>query len=109
MIDAGESREHTGQSNELILDNFVRLKRESRVPVIPRVPLIPGVTTSERNLGGIADFLQRNGADTATLLPYNPLWLDKASRLGKPQNYANRHFMSPCELQRCVDLFRRAG
>lgn len=108
LIDAAESREYTGQSNGLILDNFVRLKREAQVPVVPRVPLIPGITTSERNLGGIADFLQQNGVDTATLLPYNPLWQDKATRLGKPQEYDNHHFMSPHELQHCVDLFRQA-
>ncbi len=68
-----------------------------------------GVSVIKRILGGIADFLQRNGAGTATLMPYNPLWLDKATRLGQLPKYDNGHFMSPRELQRCVDLFRQAG
>ncbi len=105
LIDEAESRKYTGQTNRLILDNFVRLVRESKVPVVPRVPLIPGITTTERNLGGIARFLKQNGVDAATLLPYNPLWTDKAAKLGKPKKYERGQFMSATEIERCVDLF----
>ena len=105
LINDDASRQYTGQSNRLILDNFRRLAESGSVPVIPRVPLIPGITTSEENLHGIADFLASVGIDAATLLPYNPLWSDKAVRLGITPEYQRATFMTPQEKQQCVALF----
>ena len=104
MSDAGSHR-YTGQSNRLILDNFVQLSRQSVVPVIPRVPLIPGITTTENNLHSIAKFLNANGISTATLLPYNPLWHDKAEKLGRTSAYQRKTFMTQNEQQICVANF----
>lgn len=106
LIDDAESRQYTGQSNRLILDNFSKLVEFSRIPLIPRVPLIPGITTTGQNLGGIADFLNSHGIDTATLLPYNPLWADKATRLAKHPRYQRTNFMTPQEKEQCVALFQ---
>lgn len=104
MSDAG-SRHHTGQSNRLILDNFIQLAQQSAVPVIPRVPLIPGITTTGKNLRSIAEFLDANGIGTATLLPYNPLWHDKAAKLGRVSPYQRKTFMTQDEQQECVASF----
>ena len=109
LIDDAASRQYTGQSNRLILDNFARLVKSSNVVVIPRVPLIPGITTSEENLCGIADFLAGHGIDTATLLPYNPLWSDKAARLEITPKYNRTTFMTPEEKQQCVTSFHRSN
>ena len=106
LIDENESRVHTGQTNRLVLDNFVRLVQQSSVAVVPRVPLIPGVTTSERNLRGIADFLQQNDIDAASLLPYNPLWVDKAGKLARDVTYTRRSFMSEAEIQDCIEAMQ---
>ena len=106
LIDEAESRQYTGQSNRLILDNFSRLHELARIPVIPRVPLIPGITTSEKNLSGIADFLSSHGINAATLLPYNPLWSDKVSKLGKTPQYQRTSFMTLQEKNQCVTLFQ---
>ena len=108
LIDDDASRRYTGQSNRLILDNFSRLIKSSMVPVIPRVPLIPGITTSEQNLQGIADFLASHGIDSATLLPYNPLWSDKAAGLEKPIKYQRTTFMTQQEMNDCVVSFHRS-
>ena len=106
LIDEAESRQYTGQGNRLIQDNFTTLIESVSVPVIPRVPLIPGITTSEENLNGIADFLVSHGIDAATLLPYNPLWSDKASKLGKATKYQRTTFMTPQEKNQCVESFQ---
>lgn len=106
LIDDNESLKYTGQSNRLMLDNFTRLMESSAVPVIPRVPLIPGITTSEENLQGIAEFLATLGIDAATLLPYNPLWQDKTVKLGKQPAYQRTTFMTPEEKAQCVIAFR---
>ncbi len=106
LIDDAVSRKFTGQGNSLILENFARLVKSSRIPVIPRVPLIPGITTGRKNLRGIADFLQSQGVDAATLLPYNPLWSDKSLRLAKNPGYRRADFMTPREKQECIVSFR---
>lgn len=105
LMDDGDSHRYTGQSNRLILDNFVRLSRQSVVPVIPRVPLIPGITTTEKNLQSIAEFLDANRIGAATLLPYNPLWHDKAAKLGRVSPYQRKTFMTQDEEQQCVASF----
>lgn len=104
MCDA-DSRRYTGQSNRLILDNFMQLAHQSSVPVIPRVPLIPGITATEENLQSIAGFLEANGISAATLLPYNPLWHDKAQKLGRVSPYQRKAFMTQDEQQACVASF----
>ncbi len=113
LIDDIESRQHTGQGNGLILANLSKLIESTSVPVIPRVPLIPGITTSEMNLRGIAGFLASHNIDAATLLPYNPLWADKAVKLGKKTDYQRSTFMTPQEKNQCVLSFqpgkRRVG
>lgn len=106
LIDDAASRQYTGQTNRLILDNFIKLVESTAVPLIPRVPLVPGITTSEKNLSGIADFLNAHGVDAATLLPYNPLWTDKATKLGKSPKYQRLTFMTTQEKERCVSLFQ---
>jgi pyruvate formate lyase activating enzyme len=105
LINDVESRRYTGQSNRLILDNFVQLARQSVVPVIPRVPLVPGITTTEENLRAIAGFLNTNGISAATLLPYNPLWQDKAEKLGRAPLYQCSTFLTQDEKQACVTSF----
>jgi len=106
LIDDTASHQYTGQGNHLILDNFGKLVESAQVPVIPRVPLIPGITTTEANLKGIADFLAAHGIEAATLLPYNPLWFDKAARLGKIPQYQRITFMTPQEKNQCVISFQ---
>jgi pyruvate formate lyase activating enzyme len=102
LIDTAESRRYCGVSNRPILDNFVRLLADAGVPVIPRVPLIPGITATRANLQGIGRFLRAHGVRKVSLLPYNPLWQDKLARLGVPQRYTGRSFMTPAELARCT-------
>jgi len=105
LFDEADSRQYTGQKNRLILDNFSRLAKESQATLIPRVPLIPGITTNKKNLNGIASFLKHHGIDAATLLPYNPLWTDKVTKLAKHSQYHRTTFMTQKEKDQCVAFF----
>lgn len=96
LIDDFQSRRYTGRSNGPILDNFSRLIAEAKIPVIPRIPLVPGITDRPANLSGLARYLASEGITGCTLLPYNPLWHDKLKRLGKTSPYGRATFMS-CE------------
>jgi len=105
LIDESESKKHTGQSNKLILDNFKKLIQQSEVPIIPRIPLIPGITTNKKNLVGISQFLKKLSINEVTLLPYNPLWQDKLKRLDLKSNYKFRSLMSAEETTACINRF----
>ena len=83
LIDDEASKQYCGQSNQRILDNFCRLLTDAHIPIIPRIPLIPGITTTEENLRGIAAFLDKHGVKSCALMPYNPLWSDKLRQLSK--------------------------
>lgn len=105
LIDDDASRRYTGQSNRLILENFSRLVAEAKIPIVPRIPLIPGITTEPGNLAGLARFLAKHTSTEATMLPYNPLWLDKLKRLGKTAKYERRSFMTEEEKNECRKHF----
>lgn len=73
----------TGVSNETILQNAVRIAKIN-VPMIIRVPIIPGSNDSEENIESTAKFVAALGrVDTIELLGYHRLgepkyeWLEK--------------------------------
>ena len=55
-----------------ILRNFVRLCEETSVEVVPRTPLIPGITATEENLEAIRRFVAGRRCRPLVELPYNP-------------------------------------
>jgi len=105
LIHPEESRKFTGRSNEQIIENFLFLNTDAAVPVIARIPLIPGITATENNLTGISQFLQKLGITACALMPYNPLWQDKAVKNGVNLSYAHPEFMSPRQEENCVQFF----
>ena len=94
LIDNFQSRRYTGCSNRSIMNNFTRLISSTDVHVVPRIPLIPGITDSEHNLRGLADYLRKNDVDSCSLMPYNPMWQDKLKRMGKTSSYNRNTFLS---------------
>jgi pyruvate formate lyase activating enzyme len=105
LIDPAESRRFTGRSNAQIIKNFTFLNDKAAVPIIPRVPLIPDITANKKNLSGISEFLKKHGVKACELMPYNPLWIDKAANSGVHTNYSRSEFMSPEEEKMCVQWF----
>ena len=70
IFDDEEHKKHIGASNRNILANAAML-RDGKKPFIIRIPLIPGVTDTERNLTDIAEFLKGSGSLVRVeLLPY---------------------------------------
>jgi len=109
LIDDEASKKYCGQSNHRILDNFSRLLADANIPVIPRIPLIPGITTTKENLQGIAAFLDEHSVKSCALMPYNPLWNDKLQKLGLPIRYQHKGFMTPTEQKACIDYFTKSN
>ena len=109
LMDETASQQYCGYSSKRILDNFSRLLKDAQIPVIPRIPLIPGITATEDNLRAIAEFLDQQGAKSCALMPYNPLWSDKLKQLGLPVRYEHKGFMTPAEQKACVDYFTKSN
>lgn len=107
LMDDAASRRYTGAPSRPLLENFESLLQTAKIPVIPRIPLIPGITATPENLSAIAAYLRKHGVDQCALLPYNPLWQDKLERVGAHSPYRHAVFMSEAEEQACIRLLRK--
>ena len=65
FLDGEAHKKFTGRSNRLIVENFLRLVKHAPDRVYPRVPLVPGVTATEKNLTAIFRFLHDCGVGVA--------------------------------------------
>lgn len=72
FIDRNSHKKYTGKYNDIIVNNFMYILKEKSIKVIPRVPLIPGITAVSENLLAIADFIRQAGCTYYSLLTYNP-------------------------------------
>ena len=116
IMDDQAHRRHCGTGNQKILDNFSRLAllcRNGGFELLPRTPLIPGITDTEKNLGAILNFLQQTGQKRIQLMEYNPLGLEKQAKIGRPvcgdTESLSKDWMSKDHLQSCRNYFQRAG
>ncbi len=111
-IEAAGHRRYTGFDNAAILENFRRLTREAGSRILPRVPLVPGITATPDNLSGIAAFLADQGHRRCDLLPYNPAGIKKRQAIGgRPAHDVPELPLSPEEEKPLRELFaaRLAG
>lgn len=116
LIDEAAHRRFTGAGNERILDNFRKLAgltRGTSVMLLPRTPLIPGITDTDGNMEGIASFLTGIGIKKAALMSYNPLWPAKARKIGVDEPLGREKSMTTwldeASLERCRASFIHAG
>lgn len=74
--------QHTGVSNQKIVDNLQSLSRAG-ASIILRVPLIPGYNLEESNLRAIAELAGKLNVLEVHLMPFHQLGKDKYMRLGR--------------------------
>ena len=112
LFDAQDHRRYCGMPNESILKNFERLlveaSRDNKV-ILPRIPLIPGITDTEANIRAIALYLKGLGVQKADMLSYNPLWFEKCSKIGLNTPYqtdnVKKTWISKERLGRAKEIF----
>lgn len=117
LIDDEAHRHYCGISNRIILQNFKLLQQWAcggGVPILARVPLVPGITDTAENLQAVAAFLKQCGAGKVQLLPYHPLWHEKNRIIGQcvlsgADNKALRGWLSPEALAESQAIFIRQG
>lgn len=74
-------RKLTGVDNSLILENTVKIASQG-IPMIIRVPLIPGFNNSDENIDELGRFMKKCGLTSVDLLPFHQLALGKYQALG---------------------------
>lgn len=105
IIDNDLHKKFTDVSNELILNNLKRLTR-LRNKVHIRIPLIPGITDTEKNLSDIINFLKSlDNIRQIDLLPYNKISESKYKRLNKTSLLGNLQPQSEEKLIEIKSLF----
>ncbi len=103
VADPRAHMEHIGRPNDRILTNFRLLARDGGVELHPRIPLVPSITATPKNICDIVRFLKDAGAQAVSLLPYNPLGLQKYPSLGRPVPDLPLRFMRPHELKQAYE------
>jgi pyruvate formate lyase activating enzyme len=85
-LDPVEHEKYTGVSNDLILDNARRIHHELSIPMLARVPLIPGYNDTAENMAATAQFIVTElDSIKVHLLPYHRLGETKYARMEKPK------------------------
>ena len=116
FIDPLEHKRYCGVTNELILKNFLKLYEKSQSEefvLLPRTPLIPGITDSENNIQDLAEFYNRHQIKQAVVLSNNPVWIQKFDKLGKMDLFDNedliRTFYDDDKKKKIKDYFSDQG
>lgn len=97
---------YTGKSNQTVFDNLRLLLHEKGIKVHPRIPIIPDITTTRENLTAIVGFLYQAGAESVSLLPYNPMGFGMLKSLGREKPHLPEGFMKQEEEKNVYDMFR---
>ena len=108
LIDPKRHEKYTGRGNDTILDNFTDLIETPDVEIIPRVPLVPDITATAKNIAGIADFIKNAGCASYELLPYNSGGISKRLFIGQyPPPALNDIRLNIEEEKDCREIFAR--
>lgn len=110
IVDAGRLRKYTKASAGLILENLRKIFL-TEIPVVIRIPLIPGYTTQQRNIDSILEFLTRHkgkNLEYISLLPFHRFGEAKAESLGTLRELNIKNISQPF-LEKVKSQFEQNG
>jgi len=89
LSDPDQHKKQTGRSNDIIRANLETLAAAG-ANIIVRIPLIPGVTATQKNIRDIVGYVKQVRADIPLqLINFNPLARDKYRRMRRPYEFEN--------------------
>ncbi len=106
-IDRKTHIENTGLSNEIILNNLIKLDK-LRKPIIIRIPLIPNHNDSKNNLESTAAFLSNlTSIERVDIIPFHEYGKIKFSELGMTYHLNNisRNMLTQEDLNSAKQIF----
>ena len=110
-MDSQVHEELTGQPNEIILSN-ARKVADSGIPVLFRVPLIPDLNDSRKNIRETALFISGLGKETiqgVELMPYHRMGAGKYETLDKPYTLNGLRPTDPVHVESTRKRFEDLG
>lgn len=109
LIDNEKHKEFTDVSNEKILTNFSKiLSKVGSERILPRIPLIPGVSTDVSTIQHIITFLHEiNYNGQIHLMPYNKLTKTKYEKVGMGDLYKDMGDLADEDLNKITKLFEQ--
>jgi pyruvate formate lyase activating enzyme len=103
-MDPEEHKRLTGRDNAVILENLHSLF-EARKDVRIRVPLMPGINDTEKNIAEMALFLHKHGRYEIDVLPCHTFGYSKYDALNLPRPSMATY--RPEELEAALERFAR--
>lgn len=109
-LSPGEHKKFTGVDNYLILENARKLSKES-IPLILRIPVIPGVNDTYENLRELAKFAKNldHLSGGVELLPYHRIGASKYPALGKRYSMARLRQPTKEHMHKVKELLESFG
>ncbi len=83
-MDPDKHKQRTGVNNKLIHENMIKISKGD-IPIVLRIPVIPGFNDNEDDINAIGDFIvneMNNNIVQLQMLRYRPLGLEKYEALG---------------------------
>ena len=111
LFDKDDHKRFTGQSNELIIENFFYLAKERvncHTELWVRTPIIPGATDTDDNIRGLASLIGTK-AEKWELCAFNNLCRDKYERLGKTWDFSTAALMQKARMEELKNLAVSSG
>jgi pyruvate formate lyase activating enzyme len=108
-LDSEKHRQYCGVSNEIILENL-KLVAESGVPVVIRVPLIPGYNNSDRNIELLSQTVAGFKKDIpVNFLPYHRYGANKYRMLDMVYRLEDVRSLTEDEIERAKRIVESYG
>lgn len=105
IADDAMHKKYVGASNKNIRNNYEALAKSGK-DFVTRIPLIPGVTDTEKNISELAEYMKSNGVCYAELMPYNKMAGGKYASVGRVYKPAFDPDMQP---QTHEEIFEKYG
>ncbi len=107
-IDDSLHKKYTGVSNKIILENIKKVSN-NHIPMIIRIPLVPGINDSKENMKQFIEFLKDIRFIRVDLLPYHGLGIDKYTQLGRVYQLEDLKTLEKSDLEEIIELFNING
>lgn len=108
-MNSAKHKEFTGQPNELILENAVKIAENAKRLII-RVPVIPTFNDTVGEISDIAEFAAHlDGVEELHLLPYHRLGEDKYKALGREYYMKGTELISKEHIEKLKETVEKKG
>lgn len=108
VMDEAAHLEHTGVSNQLILDNL-RMLEDQNVEVQIRMPLIENLSATNENIESMMVFLEKSRFKNIAILPFHNIGCSKYNRLGLEESMNKYEAPSSERMSEIAGLFTKKG